>query len=99
MKLQIYLELKKKRTLRSTNAESEDIFNTNAQVKATGETFGEAQEEDWQRQDRSESKGFTANVSEENSVQVNNCKNKLELVLDSGCFDHIVNDAEYFIKF
>ena len=40
-----------------------------------------------------------AEVSENNNVEVNNCENKLEWILDSGCSDQIVNDDKYFVKF
>ena len=54
-----------------------------------------------QRQDRPEPNVFITKVevSENNNVEVNNCENKLEWILDSGCSVHIVNDDKYFVKF
>ena len=37
-------------------------------------------------------------VSTDYNVEVNNCENYLEWVLDSGCSDHIINDDKYFVK-
>ena len=54
-----------------------------------------------QRQDRPAPNVFITKleVSENNNVEVNNYKNKLEWILDSGCSDRIVNDGKYFVKF
>ena len=32
------------------------------------------------------------------NIEVNNCENKLEWILDSGCSDHIIIDDKYFTK-
>ena len=53
-----------------------------------------------QRQDRSEPNVFMTKVevSENNNVDVKNCENKLEWILDSECSVHIVNDDKYYVK-
>lgn len=43
---------------------------------------------------------FNAEVDLDNSlIEVNNCNDKVEWLLDSGCSDHIINDDAYFYEY